>query len=381
MFHSLGNQDSDWCQNWLSVSLDHFDRFCRFLVDKQFRTSKLDEWYEREDAGHHDNKTVYLTFDDGYLDNWVYAYPILKKYGLKGTVFVNPEFVDPSSSLRPTLEDVWQKRVPAGQLSALGFLNWDEIRYMDKSGILDIQSHSMSHNYYFSSDRILCLFEGQPEYHWMPWISHPERKHLWLTEDQGHLVEHGHPVFEYDRALGIRRYLPDERIIHKGIELYGDRSVAPGELTALLDRELKLFPGRYETDKEMISRFRYEIIDSKSILEEQLSKQVNFLCWPGGGYREESLSIAREAGYKASTLASRERPLPLNNSGTYKRIRRFGLSAVITGKKGYHYQKNRKWLIYVFHSGRGHIFYKYRIVLHQKLILLLERFNRISKIA
>ena len=33
-------------------------------------------------------KPVVITFDDGYRDNYLYAYPILQKYGLKGTIFV-----------------------------------------------------------------------------------------------------------------------------------------------------------------------------------------------------------------------------------------------------------------------------------------------------
>jgi hypothetical protein len=33
-------------------------------------------------------KSIVITFDDGYLDNWVYAHPILQKYGMHAVVFV-----------------------------------------------------------------------------------------------------------------------------------------------------------------------------------------------------------------------------------------------------------------------------------------------------
>ena len=40
-------------------------------------------------------------------------------------------------------------------------------------------------------------------------------------------------------------------------------------------KELRIkYPGRSETDLEMEKRFRYELVESKRILEEKLSKKV-----------------------------------------------------------------------------------------------------------
>ena len=35
-----------------------------------------------------------LTLDDGYLDNWVFVLPLLRRYGMRATVFVSSEFID-----------------------------------------------------------------------------------------------------------------------------------------------------------------------------------------------------------------------------------------------------------------------------------------------
>ena len=56
---------------------------------------------------------------------------------------------------------------------------------------------------------------------------------------------------------------------------------------------------RYETASERCERIREELSTSKQILEDGLNKQVDFICWPGGGYESETLEIAREVGYKA----------------------------------------------------------------------------------
>src|SRR5690606_21714302 len=109
--------------------------------------------------------------------------PLLKKYNLKGTIFVNPEFIDPSKQVRPTLEDVWNNKIEKEELSSLGFLNWEEIKKLDGSGVMDIQSHSMSHNFYFYSDQITDYYNGQEDYHWLAWVIRPDRKPFWITED------------------------------------------------------------------------------------------------------------------------------------------------------------------------------------------------------
>ena len=46
-------------------------------------------------------RSVVLTFDDGYLDNWIYVAPLLEQYGMKGVVYVTPEFVEPTGACRP----------------------------------------------------------------------------------------------------------------------------------------------------------------------------------------------------------------------------------------------------------------------------------------
>ena len=71
-----------------------------------------------------------ITFDDGFLDNWVYAYPILKKYGHHAVIWMSTDFVDPRGGLRPNLEDLWERRIERKDLENLGYLSWDEMRRM-----------------------------------------------------------------------------------------------------------------------------------------------------------------------------------------------------------------------------------------------------------
>lgn len=320
MMHSVGSNHTNWKESWLSVDAIQFEALCKFLHDNNYRTHHLDHWYETNGESK-DKKDWYLTFDDGYLDNLLVAYPIMRKYGIKGTIFVNPEFVDPSSGVRTLSSNKGQ---------TLGFLNWDEIQFLDSTEEFDIQSHSMSHNFYFSSNELVAIHDGSEEFHWLAWYAKPERKAFWQLEEQGSFTIPGTPVFKSYRALGLRRYFPDDRLTKQSIEWYND-GIRGELLMSKVNELLSKYPGRFETDEEMVSRFRYELFESKQILEEKLHKKVDFLCWPGGGYNELSLKLAIEAGYKASTIASRDCfVIPDNRGKEYKRIARFGMSSSIS---------------------------------------------------
>ncbi len=338
MFHSIGNDRSSWHRAFLSVNLHQFETFCQYLQKHKYQTLFLDEWFYLQDNIHKiTKKHIVLTFDDGYLDNWTFAYPLLKKYGLKGTIFINPEFVDPIEQKRKNLEDTNFNEGLLTEYDKLGFLSWCELKEMDQSGVMDIQSHSMSHNWFFKSNKIIDLYHGQKEYDWMAWIEKPERKPYHISENQETFVPQGYPIFENDRALSLRRYFPDKKLVEEGRKLYSqyvnknqpsieEESIIISTLNDLIKNK---YPGRFESDEEVKNRYEYELIESKRILEDQLNKKIDFLCWPGGGYNDLAIEISKRAGYKASTLASKEKNHNFDNTQQYKRIPRFGMGSFV----------------------------------------------------
>lgn len=366
MFHSIGCENENWYRKWLSVSTDHFESFCKYLVEYNYETLFLEEWYSDPNT----SKQVVITFDDGYLDNWVYAYPILKKYNLKATIFINPEFIDESEEMRENLDAVWENTLELSQLKPLGFLNWSELREMEISGVMDIQSHSMSHNFYFHSNHIRDIYQGQAKYDWMAWIAKPEQKPYYTVEDQKNFVPYGTPIFDFGRALELRRYFPDEKLLNYSIELF---SSGEDKLTIIksLEKKLEELPGHFESDEAMEIRYRYEIFESKRLIEEKLGKKIDYFCWPGGGHNELSVSLTLEAGYKASTVSSRDPRFANNDSiGVYKRIKRFPMTSFISTPQNNHYIKSSNFLVNLFKYHEGSTFYK-NIYRAKKLKLLI----------
>jgi peptidoglycan/xylan/chitin deacetylase (PgdA/CDA1 family) len=366
MLHSIGCEKENWYRKWLSVSINHFENFCKYLVKNNYETVFLNSWTEDSNSK---NKIV-LTIDDGYLDNWVYAFPILKKYGLKGTIFVNPEFIQDGTEIRPNLEDVWDNKIEKSKLQPLGFLNWAELNIMQESGVIDIQSHSMSHNFYFYSNKIMDIYTGQPKYNWLPWLSQPKRKPYYLNEDQSKFVEYGLPIFEFDRALRVQRYIPDVKFIEYSINEFSKAGdpINKKEFIKKLNKKLNEFPGQFESDEDMRDRYTYELLESKRIIQQKLNKPVDFICWPGGGFNQFSIDIAQEAGYKAMT-GSVNKVKSLNIDGMQV-ISRNAMTSFIQTSKRDHYMKNSQFLVTLFkyHEGNSFSKYKYRI---QKLILII----------
>lgn len=337
MFHSVGLEHENWEFSHISEPVNLFEKKLKLFFSHRFHTIFWEDLfcYMTEEKDLPDN-SIMLSFDDGYLDNWVFVYPLLKKYNLKATIFVSPNFVDTTKEPRPNLEDVWAGRCDYGELQPAGFLSWVEMRAMEASGFVDIQSHSLTHTWYFSGPEIIDFHYPQEKssFPWLFWNKKPERKAFYITENQQEFVPYGHPVFEYEKALVARRYFPDERYVNMITDYVSDRGgknffLKDGwkeelfKYSEQIKRDYK-FNNRYETFEERQIRIKNELVKSKELIEINLDKRVDFICWPGGGYDETVKSIAREVGYKAWTLSSKDlssfRNLPKTNPENIKRM-------------------------------------------------------------
>jgi len=135
MYHSISAADSKslfvlgrhrtapLCLN--NVSPASFEWQMRFLKDNGYQVITLDDYVEGNRQGKKFNhKTVVITFDDGYVDNYTNAFPVLKKYHFPATIFLISDFVSRNSNV----------------------LTWEEIKEMDHDGI-SFESHTRRHAY------------------------------------------------------------------------------------------------------------------------------------------------------------------------------------------------------------------------------------------
>ncbi len=68
--------------------ISKFERQMKYLHDHKYKTLTLDEFYKwKKGEIKVPRKSVLITIDDGNLSNYMYAFPILKKYNMNATVF------------------------------------------------------------------------------------------------------------------------------------------------------------------------------------------------------------------------------------------------------------------------------------------------------
>ncbi len=140
MYHyiSVPPDNADKYRRDLSVTPVEFERQMSYLAENGFETVDLyDLSLAITSKKELPEKPVIITFDDGYVDNFENAFPILQNRGQKATFFVITDFIDKE---RP------------------GYLDWEMIEEMADAG-MRIESHSKTHPDLSIAERDYIVYE------------------------------------------------------------------------------------------------------------------------------------------------------------------------------------------------------------------------------
>lgn len=107
----------------LTMKTADFEAQMSYLHEQGYHTITLNQLYNYlQHNGPLPDKPVVITFDDGYVDNYEEAMPILQKYGMNATLFMIGD-----------------------SIGAPGFLNAQQLRAMEASHTFNVESHTYTH--------------------------------------------------------------------------------------------------------------------------------------------------------------------------------------------------------------------------------------------
>lgn len=124
------------CSTKISVTLRNFETQMEYLLSNRWQCLTLNELHNRylRNGLVPEQRSFILTFDDGYEDNYTFAFPVLRSLGLRATVFLISQYVG------QVVED--------GSISESShpdrFLHWEQIQEMQEYGI-EFGSHTLTH--------------------------------------------------------------------------------------------------------------------------------------------------------------------------------------------------------------------------------------------
>jgi peptidoglycan/xylan/chitin deacetylase (PgdA/CDA1 family) len=284
MYHRITELDVD---NWrLSVTPKHFTQHLEIL-NKSARVVSLQQLTEELDAGKSINRSIAITFDDGYADNLLNAKPLLEKYGIRATVFVANGYVEKQQEY--WWDELEKLFLQPGTLPEKLELDIKDRHYRWELG--EATTYSQTD---YQQHRNWCAEEKN-----YPTLRHNLYRSIWqlmlplLPEEQQQIL---------DKLRTWAEIKTETRSTHRPLTLAEVPMLEEGNLISVgshtvMHPYLSALP---------ISRQREEIQANKARLEEILGHSVSSFAYPYGNYSPETVNLVKEAGFSraCSTISA-----------------------------------------------------------------------------
>ncbi|AOY81435.1 MULTISPECIES: polysaccharide deacetylase family protein [Moorena] len=298
MYHRVAEVDSDpWS---LCVTPEHFAEHLEVLRKHHYPLS-LQQLTQTIRDHQTIKRSVVITFDDGYADNFYNAKPLLKRYDIPATVFVTTGGIGHR-------REFW----------------WDELdRLLLQPGILPeiLQLNINGSTYTWELGE--AAYYSQADYHfYRHWsasgIEDPSLRHTLYRS----LYELLYPLSSHKRekVLEAIRVWANAEPIGRSTH----RSMSREELLDLEEGGL-IEVGAHTVTHPFLSKLpvalqQDEIEQSKHYIEEILGHPVTSFSYPHGDYTADTISIIQEAGFTCACCSVVDRVQEHSNSFLLPRV-------------------------------------------------------------
>ncbi len=257
-YHRIGNADeTSFDSGVFSATAERFDSQIAYLK-RRFHMATLEEVFAMMGGTGPRRTSVLITFDDGYLDNYTLAFPILRSHGVRAVFFLPTAFIGTGKLpwwdiVAYIIKRSVKRRIHLEYPEPANFdLAVDDGKRVSME-ILRLFTHPAVKD----SERFLAELERECE------VSRPE-------------AEAERCFLNWDEARDMQQH-----------------GMAFGSHTHSHDILTKLSPERQ----------REEVLCSREILERELSRRVDILAYPVGlkhCFSSDTIRALEETGYRAA---------------------------------------------------------------------------------
>lgn len=282
MYHGVIQQEGAYFSP-RHIRLNEFEQHLKYYKNN-FNLIHVSELFKRREKQQPiAPNTLTISFDDGFLNNYEIALPLIEKYEIPVTYFISS--LCATETAFPVL---WPEIVAA-------------LLYFYPNEPVKLKAHTF-----------INLFEAKT----------------------------GTSMFTYLKSLNSKERDREIESLVTSYNIHEKLKTIPSELWKLMDREmlLKLSCSKhveigshghnhYNLGNIEIEKAKEEIYYSKSLLEEVINKEVALIAYPDGSYNHSVLDIAQKAGYKGQVIVNPNTPTDLTDP---RLITRYGMATSST---------------------------------------------------
>lgn len=251
-------------QHGMYVTPATFEKHILF-IKKKYKVIFLDDLVDKIKKGDDIGRYCAITFDDGWLDNFKEAYPILTKYRVPATIFL-----------------------------ATGFIGTNRLFWPEQFCYL--LEHFMTSK--------LVLSEAPPSFYR-------------LTEEMNSFSTSDRAVY-FEKAIEVlKSYLPDEReeILHylrqKCTLNFIPRQIVNWEETREMYKSGLIRFGAHTDNHVILDQVPCQIVDdeiskSREEIEKRLGEKIRTFAYPNGNHNEEIRAILITNGFDAAVTTCKD---------------------------------------------------------------------------
>jgi peptidoglycan/xylan/chitin deacetylase (PgdA/CDA1 family) len=240
----------------LEISPSRLEEIINFFQKRDYLFISLDELLAIKNATKPVGKFVIFTFDDGYVDNFEYAYPIFKKQGVPFTIYVATSLPDSKAILWwYLLEDIIVAR---------------------SSVQLEIEGQKVSYRTQSIKEKEIAFNKIRN------WFAVADEKKL--------------PVLTTSLFLGNEEAIAAKT---RALSLTWEqvKALSQDPLVTIGSHTVNHFP----LDSLTADKSAFEMNESKRIIESRIGREVKHFCYPLGSHGRKEIELLKHSGYSTAT--------------------------------------------------------------------------------